>query len=208
MAKREADNYKKIEIWWLKKNGYLTGGLRSGCIGWLDRLGNSKASIGITVCVWDDAPRYLELSYIQTDYAGNTKDFKYKVPIVTTRCHFGGYRYWFVCPLITDNQRCGRRVGVVYKAESYFGCRHCYNLTYASRNLSGVSRIGGKVISLAEVDQYRKAVKRRFYNGDLTKPYQRYLLKRRKSWLGLEAKLGAIGLKSGQPGGFEGELGN
>ena len=46
-------------------------------------------------------------------------------------CNFGGYRWWFICPLVVNGNVCGRRVGALYLGgEEYFGCRHCYNLTY------------------------------------------------------------------------------
>lgn len=42
--------------------------------------------------------------------------------------HFGGVRYWFICP------HCKRRVGKLYKPENKdsFWCRHCHDLTYNS----------------------------------------------------------------------------
>lgn len=48
--------------------------------------------------------------------------------LISTECCFGGRRYWIKC-------HCERRVGVIYKANGFFACRHCHNLTYASRNL-------------------------------------------------------------------------
>ncbi len=46
----------------------------------------------------------------------------------TSRLHFGGVRYWFICP------NCDKRVGKLFKpkSERAFWCRHCYNLTYKS----------------------------------------------------------------------------
>jgi len=43
-------------------------------------------------------------------------------------------RFWFICPLGTDQGYCGKRVGKLYLPGNgtYFGCRHCYNLTYKS----------------------------------------------------------------------------
>jgi len=51
-----------------------------------------------------------------------------KLSFTTTVPHFGGVRYWFVCPY------CDRRVGTLYspRFERYFKCRHCHNLTYKS----------------------------------------------------------------------------
>jgi hypothetical protein len=45
-----------------------------------------------------------------------------------------GRRYWLECALASDGIRCGRRVRVLYlpSGQRYFGCRHCYNLTYDS----------------------------------------------------------------------------
>lgn len=41
-------------------------------------------------------------------------------------CRFGGYRPFFVCS-------CRRDVLSLYAAGSRFACRHCFNLTYATR---------------------------------------------------------------------------
>ncbi|GAG06388.1 unnamed protein product [marine sediment metagenome] len=58
----------------------------------------------------------------------------YKGHLTSTHCNYGGQRYWFICPL----SGCNRRVAKLYKPNNgrYFGCRHCYNLAYASMNVS------------------------------------------------------------------------
>jgi hypothetical protein len=56
----------------------------------------------------------------------------YPVRLVTTRCHFGGSRWWFRCPLVKNGHPCGRRVRRLYLRGRYFGCRHCHDLTYTS----------------------------------------------------------------------------
>jgi YHS domain-containing protein len=50
------------------------------------------------------------------------------IPLVTTKLHSGGKRYWFSCP------NCRRRVGRIHlpHGKSYFFCRRCYDLTYMS----------------------------------------------------------------------------
>lgn len=65
---------------------------------------------------------------------GETRRLDYEVRIVSTPCHFGGVRYWFICPGRASSGFCGRRVGKLYLPgnATYFGCRHCYNLTYKS----------------------------------------------------------------------------
>jgi hypothetical protein len=58
----------------------------------------------------------------------------YRVPLTVTRLPFGGLRWWFVCPLVVNDNPCKQRVGKLYlpPAGKYFGCRHCYRLTYTS----------------------------------------------------------------------------
>jgi hypothetical protein len=58
--------------------------------------------------------------------------FDYPVRLATTRCHLGGQRWWFLCPLTKNGVACGRRVRKLYRCGKYFGCRHCHDLTYRS----------------------------------------------------------------------------
>jgi hypothetical protein len=59
-------------------------------------------------------------------------ELDYTVRLVTTACHLGGVRWWFICPLVKAGVACGRRVRKLYLCGKYFGCRHCHNLTYRS----------------------------------------------------------------------------
>ncbi len=69
------------------------------------------------------------LPFIQLRYTYNSDEqLDYRVYLTTTPVHFGGHRWWFVCP----NNKCYKRVGKLYCAGKYFLCRHCYNLTYQS----------------------------------------------------------------------------
>jgi hypothetical protein len=42
--------------------------------------------------------------------------------------------FYFICPLVVNGRACRRRVAKLYlpPGGEYFGCRHCYNLTYES----------------------------------------------------------------------------
>jgi len=64
-------------------------------------------------------------------YRFQEEDIKIPVPIVSTPCHVGGKRFWFLCP----GARCLRRVGKLYKPldRRLFLCRHCHDLSYESR---------------------------------------------------------------------------
>jgi hypothetical protein len=73
----------------------------------------------------------LVLSYRVTPPGEDVEEF---VPLVTTRMHRGGLRWWGRCPLLKRDRACGRRVGKLYlpPGNRYFGCRQCYDLTYRS----------------------------------------------------------------------------
>lgn len=62
----------------------------------------------------------------------------YRVELTATPCNYGGVRLWFVCPLYIAGRACRRRVGRLYLPPGgrYFGCRHCYNLTYVSTQMA------------------------------------------------------------------------
>ena len=80
-------------------------------------------------------PVFLWFSYNVQKDGGEWRPLKYPVGIVSTRCHFGGLRHWFICPLSVDGRACGRRCRFLYLAGSAerFGCRDCQRLTYESR---------------------------------------------------------------------------
>lgn len=61
----------------------------------------------------------------------NTEDIKFD----STPCHFGGSRYWFLCPC------CKTRITTVYKLNNVYRCRHCHNLTFRSQSESELDRV-------------------------------------------------------------------
>ncbi len=68
------------------------------------------------------------------DQSPETKEVHIPVRLQETRPTFGGKRWWFTCPLTVNGVACNRRVGKLYlpPGARYFGCRHCYDLTYWS----------------------------------------------------------------------------
>jgi hypothetical protein len=124
-GKTEADDLKKIQIWWLKKEEFLKG-WRSSTMTW-SRNGEKTGSIGIETSLVGDLRKYysepnepagdpyIKLRYTQTDRNTEEKeDLDYKIPLTTTPCNYGGVRYWFICPWYANGKYCGRRVGVLY----------------------------------------------------------------------------------------------
>jgi len=55
---------------------------------------------------------------------------------------FGGARYYFLCPVT------GERCEVLYYAEGRFASRQAHRLTYASQNMTDLTRVRRRVISL------------------------------------------------------------
>ena len=171
-GKTEADGLEKISTRFLKENGYFSSSWRSGTITWTSGWSETKSSVSIQVSVMDDEG-YLRIYYTQTDRGtGEKKDFDFKIPLLTTPCNYGGKRYWFKCPWYKNGQYCGRRVGVLYKNGDYFACRHCYNLTYSSRNAS--ARYKG-FVSIPDLENQEEKVKRTYYAGKPTKKYRKLL---------------------------------
>lgn len=183
--KEEADGLKKIQFWFLKKHGYFKGGYVSGTIKWTSGWTGAESSVGISTSIFEDE-QYLRIWYTQTNSDGEKTDFDYKIPLATTPCHFGGKRYWFICPWYANGIYCGRRVGVLYLGGKYFACRHCYDLSYNSRNLGGWSKAAGQVISEPYLEELRLRVKRKYYAGKMTRNYRRFLIKERKSFFQLK----------------------
>ncbi len=123
-----------IDINYLRrKNILLDGCNRLGSLRWTYASG-SESSISVSVYTAKDEP-YIKLHYKFNDSA---QSFDYNIKLTTTEQHFGGRRWWFICPLTTNSRRCGQRVSKLYLPPGglYFGCRHCYNLTYTSCNES------------------------------------------------------------------------
>jgi len=112
---------------------------RSGSLQW-----GEANSIGYELDTTDMARPWLRLRYT----LAKTDPLDYLVTLTTTRPAWGGLRWWFICPLTVAGAACGRRVGKLYLPPGgrYFGCRHCYRLTYRSAQthdprLSRLSRL-------------------------------------------------------------------
>jgi len=99
---------------------------RAGAFHW--RRGESSSSVSYLLTVGPSSGT-LRLLYSTKSTDAN---FDYLVRLATTRCHLGGVRWWFVCPLSRNGVACGRRARKLYLSGNYFGCRYCHDLTYTS----------------------------------------------------------------------------
>lgn len=171
--KDTVEDCRSVSISFLTKHDYFCG-YRSGGIVWKNYYGEETSSIGIAVSAMD-GDNNVRFQYITTDRStGEKTDYDYKVQLTTTPCNFGGVRYWFICPLSRNGVYCGRRVGKLYKAPGakYFGCRHCYDLSYESRNESRLGRFGGIGFPLkieSQIEKLYSQIKRWTYKGKSTR---------------------------------------
>ena len=108
------DTYLKLDVRWLKRRGLLTPGSEE-CIAWSSE-GKPLGTVQIRA----------EQDCISLTYSTRGEPITYSVKIVTTACHLGGRRPWFLCPA----RGCGRRVAILY-GECVFACRTCHQLAYA-----------------------------------------------------------------------------
>jgi hypothetical protein len=95
--------------------------------------GERTASTGYSREIHDDQV-VLRLRYTTALSDGEKYDVEERVELQTTPSAVDSVRWWFTCPLIVNGRSCGRRVGKLYlpPGSRYFGCRHCYDLTYRS----------------------------------------------------------------------------
>ena len=170
-AKTTVEEATQLSIFKLKEFGLLRGYCAS-TLTWTRRLSGHKSSIGIVV---DTEDLYAKVNYTITDRnSGEKTDYDYKISLTTIPCNFGSVRYWFLCPLGTNGVYCGRRVGTLYLAPGgkYFGCRHCYKLSYESRNESRLGRFGGIGFTLKadrQIEELYSQIKRWTWRGKPTK---------------------------------------
>jgi hypothetical protein len=118
-GKDTTDGYRKIDVRFLRKHGYLAHGA-SFTLSWSR---NSERAGWIQCQTIDDS---LILRYRHRCGDGDEwKSEEYPVRISRTRCNYGGERPWLHCPALG----CDRRVAILYGGR-IFACRQCYQLAY------------------------------------------------------------------------------
>ena len=96
-----------ISTKFLKDHGYLDSRDRSGEIVYSNR-GREIGRVGLTASMSEGRERITLWCLYVRQPSGKNSGTRYRVRLVSTRCFFGGRRWWFMCPA------CHRRVG----------CRH------------------------------------------------------------------------------------
>jgi len=142
-VKATTGSQHRIDIRWLKKQGYLRPGTY-GSLSW-SRRDEQTGSINFRM----EGNRII-LNYQHRPHGGDWEPVKQIISFDRTPCNYGGHRTWFLCP------RCWQRVALLYGAGKYFFCRHCYDLTYGSQQETRQDRFMRKA----------RKIKRRLGMGD------------------------------------------
>ena len=95
------------------------------------RTGKRVFSIDYESDTRDPGDAWIRLQHTPI-YRGEAVD--YCIRLTTTPMPWGGVHWWFTCPMAVNGHPCHRRCWKLYlpPGKQYFGCRTCYNLTYAS----------------------------------------------------------------------------
>ena len=103
--KTQVEECLKLTIYFLKP--YLRAG-NGGTVRW-SRGDEERASIGYEVSACKQ-PKSVQLNYTINARKGCPEELSCSVNLTTTPLPWGGFRYWFVCPL----KGCSQRVGCLY----------------------------------------------------------------------------------------------
>ncbi|WP_028490223.1 hypothetical protein [Thiothrix lacustris] len=82
---------------------------------------------------------------IETALNGETDGTFEDLFVTSTRCNYGGLRYWWQCP------KCGRRVSILYALPWQFkewACRHCHEAVHESSRAGRYRREYNKATGL------------------------------------------------------------
>ncbi len=89
------------------------------------------------------------------------ESLKYPVYLDMTPSHFGGRRYWFLCP----SKGCRKRVAILY-CDGLFACRNCHKLAYPSQRENQTDRATRRIDKIRDYLGWEPG----FLNGEGWKP--------------------------------------
>jgi hypothetical protein len=155
--KTTVEGCKRIEIGRVMREWFTPGERQRSAWLWVHRYTQQTTASITYITDWTDLDDpQLWLAY--TIGAGDAAEqLGYAVHLDHTRPHYGGRRWWFLCPGPWGGRVCGQRVARLYLAPGgrRFACRHCYDLTYTSSQESDsrVSRLLADPAALHRLSQ-------------------------------------------------------
>ena len=135
--KTEVEHCHILSCSWLIQTGYfdwpINAWLKLGGITWNNIFGDPLYTLSFEIRPTSEITMLMVLV--------NTCQ---RVSLTASPLPFGGFRWWFCCPI------CSSRVAKLYLPRAgYFACRRCHNLTYRSCNQSGHKIMGCTTSQLA-----------------------------------------------------------
>lgn len=133
-----------IDLALMLRRGWISDGASgSGTLHW-SRNGERFASIGHRYDLMDPANAWLALSYTWTPSGREPQQVEQRIPLVSTVPHFGGRRWWMLCPFT------GRRVGKLHlpPGGGKFASRQAWRLPYRSQRVAHRDRPFEKLFRL------------------------------------------------------------
>lgn len=125
------DDGLRLDINQLVRGGSIPPrGRKTGALEWTSaRTNEHYASIGYEINTDNPDSMWMRVYYTST-IRGKKHDMDYKIPLTTTKPHYGGRRFWFICP------RTGARAAVLHcpPGSKWFASRKAYNLKYHSQS--------------------------------------------------------------------------
>ncbi|MFH0798749.1 MAG: hypothetical protein V2A66_01060 [Pseudomonadota bacterium] len=173
--KTEVEQLNQLSIYDLTSRGWLVG-ITPSTLRWRNYFLGEVLAVDISIFV-KNGELFCGLQYELADLVTGAKKYCYAIPVSTTPCRKGGSRWWFHCPAQKDGVMCRRRVASLFMKDGIFACRHCHNLTYASRNKN---RRRPENVLLENLKDYQamekllKDIKTPYYRGKPTKKYQQF----------------------------------
>jgi hypothetical protein len=147
-AKTTVEACRSIDIVQWSREGLTRPGTNS-CGTWewrSSRTGGVQSSIDYRIDMTDP---HVRLQYVITKTG---ERFDYCVDVVPTYPHYGGLRWWFLCPVTVASRACGRRVRKLFlrPGGSLFACRQCCRLSYTSQRTDAMNRALAKAQGIRE----------------------------------------------------------
>ncbi|WP_417798906.1 hypothetical protein [Terasakiella pusilla] len=150
-AKQTVEDGLTLDLNKLIRDRSIKSGIRwQGTLIWTStRTGEKVASIGYEANLIKP-----ENAYIRLHYNHNNKPQDYKVRLTTTQPHYGGLRWWFICP-VSD-----QRVGKLYSppGQPLFASHKAFNLVYQSQREHKFQRLLNRAYKLRERIDRKAAV--------------------------------------------------
>lgn len=130
-----AESYRRLDIRKMVRTSCIKP---SNWFGW-EWTNSDGEQVASVACAVNEHVSQLTVSYRWRRYGQDEReDVSLPVRLTTTRCNYGGVRWWFACPC------CHRRVAVLFIMGSALRCIKCGRVSYVSQRVDAITRVWRK----------------------------------------------------------------